>query len=81
MFNFLKKDEDTDKKVINSSEYDNCLKRISEIHSAVETLKSSVENIRTDVASLRGKFNQRFKGVEDKPTEIESFNNSEIYMG
>jgi hypothetical protein len=68
----------TSSNVINSDEYDRVLKRISELDANFKLLKVDVDVLRTDVSNLRGKFNQRLKGLkeEEQKQEIESFNNS-----
>jgi chromosome segregation ATPase len=56
---------------INSIEYDFCLKRISELNSSIEAFKSKISLIESDVANLRGKFNQRLKGLKEEEIKVE----------
>jgi len=82
MFGF-KKNEDTGKKIINSAEYEHCLKRISEINSKVEALTNKLENIQTGLSSIRGKLNKRLEGETNQPKpEVEKdLNENELYLG
>ena len=83
------KNADKNKELINSVEYERLLKRVVEIAADVATLKTNLENTRTDLASLRGKFNQRLRGADNteadkgsgKPTEEEKYISDELPLG
>jgi len=77
----------TSANAVNSNEYEKLSKRIAELDAEVRICKTSCQMLETDVANLRGKFNQRLKGLapieekkEEKPEEkkIETINNSEL---
>jgi len=73
-----KEQDDSSKKSLNSYEYEQVLKRISELYSRVSVFETSIEVLKTDISNLRGKFNQRLKGLaeaEKKEDEKVSFNN------
>ena len=71
---FWRKNENTSKNPINSDEYERLAKRISDLDSSMRTFKTNIEMFETDLANLRGKFNQRLKGLapEEKPQEIKT---------
>ena len=83
MWFFNGRANNSSKDVINSSEYERLAVRISDIAADVKAVKADHELLKTDIANLRGKFNQRLKGLivdEEKPKEkeIETINNTEF---
>jgi len=68
-----------DKKV-NSIEYDTCLKRISEISSALSTLHVEVSKLSTDVASMRARMNRKF-GETKKDDDDDNNTMGDTYNG
>jgi len=85
MFWQRRNDSNSREKDINSSEYDKCLRRFSEGDSRIAALETKIELLKTDVANLRGKFNQRLTGLkveEQKAEEAKDINTSnEIPFG
>jgi len=75
---FWKKNENTGKDVIHSDEYDFCLKRISEVHTELESVKAKNEALERRISSLCGKLNQRLDSRTDKQTETETNLNSDL---
>jgi DNA anti-recombination protein RmuC len=77
------------KEPVNSDEYERLLKRVAEIVADLSAVKASLENTRTDLSSLRGKFNQRLRGADNteadkgsgKPTEEEKYISDELPLG
>jgi len=72
MFGLWKRSQGNDAKHLNSDEYERVLKRISELSSELGVCKANLEILRTDLANLRGKFNQRLRGSkheEEQTTE------------
>lgn len=74
---------DTSKNVINSTEYEDCLRRIIKINSETEILKANLEAYKLQLDNLRGNFSRKLKGMkeeEEKPEEkkIETINNQEF---
>jgi len=68
MWGFKKKDEKLESvnpKHVNSYEYEALSKRLSETNTDVATLKGNVKVLETDLANLRGKFNQRLRGLTE----------------
>jgi len=84
---FQKKD-DTDKKIINSDEYEKCLSRIAELDAKYRVLQSTIDFLEGNVRLLRGKLTKAIKGgdleVEKKPEENKtenSLNSNEVPFG
>jgi len=78
-----KKHENPSPNPLNSEEYERLVKRIIEFNSKVAVLETNMELLKTDVANLRGKFNQRLKGLKEEEgkeekKEIETINNTEF---
>ena len=77
------------KEPVNSDEYERLLKRAAEIVADLSAVKASLENTRTDLSSLRGKFNQRLRGADNtgtdkgsgKPIEEENYLSDELPLG
>jgi len=70
-----KRKDNLGEKIINSIEYEHCLKRISEISAEMQALRVKIVLLETDCSNLRGRFNQRLKsfGTEEiKKPEIET---------
>jgi len=66
---------------VNSDEYERLHKRITELDTKIEAVKTSINLLQTDVADLRGAFNSRLakirnRGIEESEANVESFNNS-----
>jgi len=79
-----KKADDTRKNAIRSAEYEDCLRRFAKLDTGIEVLASKVELIKTDLANLRGKLNNRLEGlkVEKKEEEQKDLNSSgDVYLG
>ena len=81
MFNLFH-NADKNKEPVNSVEYERLLKRIVEVVADIAAVKTGLENTRTDLASLRGKFNQRLRGADNTGTDQKSENGpvSEKYL-
>ena len=79
MFGF--KANNTGAKNINSSEYEECLKRILERDSRVATLASELEALKTELANLRGKFNAKLSKIkqEEQQEQDQKQKQEEIY--
>jgi len=80
LFNFK---NDSSKNHINSHEYEILFKRISELSSDIQACKTNFNILETDISNLRGKFNQRLKGLiaeepEKKKEESETINNGDL---
>jgi len=73
---------------LNSSEYDTCLKRISELHTKLTVLETDFAAIKSSLANFRGIINRKLGGakidesgeIEKKPEEkpTETINNGEL---
>jgi len=68
---------------VNSTEYENLAKRNVELSTRIGLCETNLELLKTDVANLRGKFNQRLKGLreeegKEEKKEIETINNTEF---
>jgi len=78
---FRKKTDNLDAKVINSIEYEQCLKRISELSAEIKMLNVKIEILQTDCSNLRGRFNQRLKSIGEgeipKPEQPKEINTTE----
>jgi archaellum component FlaC len=65
--------DDKRKNPMDSDEYARCFKRIAELDSRIQSVETKAELVKTDVANLRGKFNQRLRRIqeleEDEKTE------------
>ena len=82
--NVHKRADDTDKKIINSDEYDRVLKRISELNTDITALKGNYEILKSDISNLRGRFNQKLKGLqadEVKPETEKDINDPFVPFG
>jgi len=81
MFNLFN-NANKNKEPVNSDEYERLLKRVAEIVADLSAVKASLENTRTDLSSLRGKFNQRLRGADNTGTDQKSENGpvSEKYL-
>jgi predicted nucleic acid-binding Zn-ribbon protein len=69
---FSKKSDDTRTQNLNSSEYEACLKRISELSSEFSILKAKHEAIESSLANFRGIINRKLgmiKEEEEKKSE------------
>lgn len=78
-----KKINDTSKNSINSDEYERLAKKFIELGTEIRVLKTEHDLLKTDVANLRGKFNQRLKGLkqeeeQEQKKETETINNGEL---
>lgn len=70
LFNFGKANN-SNANAVNSSEYERLSIRIADISSEVKSVKADHELLKTDIANLRGKFNQRLKGLKEEETKDE----------
>ena len=59
-----------DKQPMNSKEYESLVKKFIEITGDIESLKLSVESVKTDIRSLRGKFNKSLVPEEESESLI-----------
>jgi len=75
---FWRKQDDTGKKIINSSEYDECLKRISEIRTRVQAFEGDIEMLKTSISILRGNFNRKLKGLEEEEEKTKGSYTSDL---
>jgi len=69
MFNFFRKNENSGTKIANSDEYERLSKKLIDLSAAVAALAGKYEILETNLANLRGKFNQRLRGREDQSTD------------
>jgi len=86
MFGLFKKHENSGAQITNSAEYERLSKKITDISSDLAALKGQLEIHKTDLANLRGKFNQRLRGREDQSTDQpakpeEFINSNEVPIG
>jgi hypothetical protein len=73
------------KNSINSDEYERLVKRIIDVDARMRLRDAEYKLLETDVANLRGKFNQKLKGIKEtdakdemqQKKETETINNSE----
>lgn len=77
-----KKDERINRDSHSANNFDEYLKRISELNSKIALIETNIELLKTNMANLRGQFNSKLKGIkeEEAPQEkkIETINNSEF---
>lgn len=60
------------KKQINSDEYEKLTKKIIELNANYESLIKRVDLIVTDIANLRGRFNQKLSRIKEEEKTEES---------
>jgi len=69
------------KDILRSAEYELCLKRIAENNTRITSLESAIENLKLDLANLRGKFAAKLtkmkieEDTEKKEEEAKDINN------
>lgn len=68
---FSKKKDDTNQNSINSIAYAELSKRITDLESKLTLFTHRLEDMETNIASLRGKFNARVKGFEKEDKAIQ----------
>lgn len=61
---------DTNKKVVNSVEYEDCLRRIVKINSEVELLKAHLEAYKMQLDNLRGNFSRKLKAMSEEEEKV-----------
>jgi hypothetical protein len=88
MWEFLKKSKngyDKDKNVINSDEYELCVKRIISTGTDVTVLKTKVEALETSLANMRGFINRKIGDISSKKETVEEpkdiNNDNTVYFG
>ena len=84
MFKWNRSNTSTNQTVINSEEYDKCLRRMSELDTGIKTVKSEIELLRTDLANLRGKFNAKLTRIKEEEAKEETkdiYTTNEIPFG
>jgi len=79
---FGRKTIDPNANPIRSHEYEKCIIRFTELDSKLIILETSLKAMQTDMDNLRGRFNQRLKGLkveeENAEKKIETINNNEF---
>ena len=69
---------------VNSKEYEKLAMRIVECTTAILSVENKLNLLKTDVENLRGKFNQRLRGikldeqVKELEQQKENFNNNDV---
>ena len=58
-------------KNINSSEYEDALKRIAKLHGEVELVKGYIEAYKLQLDNLRGNFSRKLKGIKEEEQKEE----------
>ena len=69
LFGLFKKNENQTKNPMGSDEYERLFKRIIDVAGEIGILKANLELTKTDLANLRGKFNQRLRSEPDQQTD------------